>query len=145
MSRSPAGGCTIIHVSAVVLRDARGRILMVRKRGTSMWMNPGGKPEPGESAGECAAREVQEELGLRLDAARLLSLGEFAAPAANEAGHTVVADVFDWPEAVAADVAPTAEIEETRWVTTDDLGDETLAPLFVDHIVPAIGLHVTAE
>jgi len=37
----------IIRVSAVVLRDAQGRVLMVRKRGTSMWMNPGGKPEPG--------------------------------------------------------------------------------------------------
>ncbi|MEZ5088030.1 MAG: NUDIX domain-containing protein [Tessaracoccus sp.] len=84
-----------IRVSAVVLRDAHGRILMVRKRGTTMWMNPGGKPEPGESAAECAAREVGEELGLRLDPHHLLPLGEFAAPAANEAGFTVVADVFD--------------------------------------------------
>ena len=135
----------IIRVSAVVLRDRRGRILMVRKRGTSMWMNPGGKPEPGESATECAVREVAEELGLSLDVECLVRLGEFAAPAANEKGFTVVADVFDWPTAIPADVQPTAEIEETRWVTTDDLGDETLAPLFVDHIVPAIGLHVTAE
>ncbi|MFT3886898.1 MAG: NUDIX domain-containing protein [Arachnia sp.] len=140
MSGSPAGVRMIIHVSAVVLRDARGRILMVRKRGTSMWMNPGGKPEEGESAEECAAREVREELGLRLDTARLLPLGEFAAPAANEAGHTVVADVFAWPEAVAADVVPTAEIEETRWVTSTDLADDTLAPLFLEHIAPALGL-----
>ena len=128
-----------IRVSAVVLRDERGQILMVRKRGTSMWMNPGGKPEPGESAVECAAREVAEELGLRLDPARLLPLGEFAAPAANEAGFTVVADVFDWPEPVSAPVIPTAEIEEIRWVNDDDLYDDTLAPLFIDHIIPAIG------
>lgn len=39
---------SLIHVSAVVLRDAEGRVLMVRKRGTGMWMNPGGKPEAGE-------------------------------------------------------------------------------------------------
>ncbi|MDF1489448.1 NUDIX hydrolase [Tessaracoccus caeni] len=128
-----------IRVSAVVLRDERGQVLMVRKRGTSMWMNPGGKPEPGESAAECAAREVAEELGLRLDPARLLPLGEFAAPAANEAGFTVVANVFDWPEHVSAQVTPTAEIEEVRWVTDEDLHDGTLAPLFVDHIAPAIG------
>lgn len=112
---------------------------MVRKRGTTMWMNPGGKPEPGESAAECAAREVGEELGLRLDPHHLLPLGEFAAPAANEAGFTVVADVFDWPESVPSRVRPTAEIEEVRWVTADDLGDDTLAPLFLDHIVPALG------
>ncbi len=112
---------------------------MVRKRGTSMWMNPGGKPEPGESAAECAVREVGEELDLRLDSSRLLPLGRFAAPAANEAGFTVVADVFDWPDAVPCGLVPTAEIEETRWVTDDDLDDYTLAPLFRDHIVPAIG------
>jgi 8-oxo-dGTP pyrophosphatase MutT (NUDIX family) len=128
----------IIRVSAVVLRDVQGRILMVRKRGTSMWMNPGGKPEPGESAAECAAREVAEELGLPLDAEGLVRLGEFSAPAANEKGFTVVADVFDWPTAIPADVQPTAEIEETRWVTPGDLGDDTLAPLFVHHIAPAL-------
>lgn len=122
----------------MVLRDARGRVLMVRKRGTGMWMNPGGKPEPGESAAQCAVREVGEELGLRLDASRLTPLGEFAAPAANEAGVTVVADVFDWPEQVPAQVTPTAEIEEVRWVTGDDLGDDTLAPLFVECIVPVL-------
>jgi 8-oxo-dGTP pyrophosphatase MutT (NUDIX family) len=124
----------IIRVSAVVLRDVQGRILMVRKRGTSMWMNPGGKPEPGESAAECAAREVAEELGLSLDVERLVRLGEFSAPAANEKGFTVVADVFDWPTAIPADVQPTAEIEETRWIAPDD----TLAPLFLDHIAPAL-------
>ena len=64
--------------------------------------------------------------------------GEFSAPAANEKGFTVVADVFDWPTAIPADVQPTAEIEETRWATPDDLGDDTLAPLFVDHIAPAL-------
>ena len=128
----------IIRVSAVVLRDVQGRVLVVRKRGTSMWMNPGGKPEPGESAAECAAREVAEELGLSLDVEGLVRLGEFSAPAANEKGSTVVADVFDWPAAIPADVHPTAEIEETRWATPDDLGDDTLAPLFVDHIAPAL-------
>ena len=132
------GDVVIIRVSAVVLRDAQGRVLMVRKRGTSMWMNPGGKPEPGESAAECAVREVAEELGLSLDVEGLVRLGEFSAPAANEKGFTVVADVFDWPAAIPADVQPTAEIEETRWVTPGDLGDDTLAPLFVDHIAPAL-------
>ena len=128
----------LIHVTAVVLLDREGRVLLVRKRGTSMWMNPGGKPEPGESAAECAAREVAEELGLSLDVEGLVRLGEFSAPAANEKGFTVVADVFDWPAAIPADVQPTAEIEETRWVAPDDLADDTLAPLFVDHIAPGL-------
>ena len=52
---------SLIHVSAVVLRDADGRVLMVRKRGTGMWMNPGGKPEAGEDGASCGAREVAED------------------------------------------------------------------------------------
>ena len=45
------------------LRRARdGHVLTVRKRGTSMFMFPGGKPEAGESPVEAGVREVREEL-----------------------------------------------------------------------------------
>lgn len=129
----------LIHVSAVVLRDSDGEVLMVRKRGTDMWMNPGGKPEHGEDGAQCAVREVGEELGLLLDAARLEPLGERCAPAANEDGWTVTAQLYLWPEPVGRDVVPAAEIEALRWITPSDLPDATLAPLFVDGIAPLLG------
>lgn len=125
-----------IHVSAVVLTDTAGRVLLVRKRGTTMWMNPGGKPEPGESPAQCGAREVAEELGLVLDPDRLVPLGEHAAAAANEPGHTVVSQCFYWPSPIDAAVEPAAEIDAIRWVTPEDLTDPTLAPLFVHSIAP---------
>lgn len=127
-----------IRVSAVVLRDDAGRVLMVRKRGTTMWMNPGGKPEAGESAAECGAREVAEELGLALDASRLEAWGEHVAPAANEPDHVVVADVLAWPDPIAGAVSPAAEIDAVRWVGLEELHDATLAPLFVDVIAPLL-------
>jgi ADP-ribose pyrophosphatase YjhB (NUDIX family) len=43
---------------------------------------------------EAAVREVHEETGVLLTAASLRPLGRYRAPAANEDGHTVVADVF---------------------------------------------------
>ena len=129
----------LIHVSAVVLTDPEGRVLLVRKRGTSMWMNPGGKPERGESSAECGAREVREELGLDLDPARLTPLGELRAPAANEPGHTVVSQCFAWPSPISHDVRPAAEIDAVRWVTPGERGDTTLAPLFVEAIAPLLG------
>lgn len=111
----------------------------MRKRGTHMWMNPGGKPEPGESGAQCAARELAEELGLGLDPDRLEFLGEHRAMAANEPDHVVVALAYRWPEPIDAEVAPSAEIEAVRWVTPADLSDPSLAPLFVGSIAPLLG------
>ena len=53
-----------IFVSAAVITDAAGRVLVVRKHGTSVFMQPGGKPEAGESAAEALSRELHEEVGL---------------------------------------------------------------------------------
>ncbi|MCL3776712.1 MULTISPECIES: NUDIX domain-containing protein [unclassified Actinomyces] len=47
-----------IRVSAVVILDAAGRLLTVRKRGTSRFMFPGGKPEPAETPEHTAVREA---------------------------------------------------------------------------------------
>ena len=50
---------------AVVVRD--GRVLLVRRRNepdAGLWGFPGGHVEPGETCGECAAREAAEEAGV---------------------------------------------------------------------------------
>ena len=49
-----------IIVSALVIRNSLGEVLTVRKRGTTGFMLPGGKPEPGETAEETARREAAE-------------------------------------------------------------------------------------
>ena len=38
----------VISVVAALIRDERGRVLLVRKRGTAVFMQPGGKRHPGE-------------------------------------------------------------------------------------------------
>jgi 8-oxo-dGTP diphosphatase len=134
-----APGEQVIRVSAVVVRDAAGRVLTVRKRGTARFMLPGGKPDAGETPAETGARELREEVGVVADPAALRELGTYLADAANEAGWLVEAAVFEHADAVPADVAPAAEIEELRWL---DLVDEELpvdlAPLLRDHVVPAL-------
>lgn len=126
-----------IRVSAVVLRDDRGGVLTVRKRNTNRFMLPGGKPEAGESSTAAAIREVAEELAVELDVARLTLLGVFTAEAANEPGRMVEATVYTHPWVAVRGAA--AEIEELRWQPVRQCpypGD--LAPLLVDHVLPAM-------
>jgi 8-oxo-dGTP pyrophosphatase MutT (NUDIX family) len=127
----------VVTVSAVVLRHPdTGDILAVRKRGTTTFMQPGGKPEPGESALDAAVRELREELQVELDPDRMTLLGTFDAPAANESGWTVRGTVFVHPPV--SRIRPAAEIEEIRWVPemAEPAGD--LAPLMMTRILPAL-------
>ncbi|WP_311242927.1 NUDIX domain-containing protein [Microbacterium sp. WCS2018Hpa-23] len=124
-----------IHVSAAVIVDAAGRVLVVRKQGTTRFMQPGGKPEPGETPSQTLIRELHEELGLRLDEGNLEPLGTFVSEAANEPGHRVVAEAFSVAIA-AAEVTVQAELAELRWITPADAETLPLAPLSVEHLLP---------
>ena len=68
----------LIHVAAAVIRDRRGHILIARrpddKHQGGLWEFPGGKVEPGEPVADALARELHEELGIRVTSARPLIL-----------------------------------------------------------------------
>jgi 8-oxo-dGTP diphosphatase len=130
-------GCVgVITVSAVCFsRD--GTVLTVRKRGTTMFMLPGGKPEGDESAAACAAREVHEELGVVVDPDALRLVGVFDAAAANEAGFAVRATVFAFDGPIAPVVQ--AELEDARWVDpAAGIVDPFEAPLNREHVFPLL-------
>ena len=98
-------------------------------------MQPGGKPEPGETAAETLARELAEELGLQLAPEALEPLGEFTADAANEPGFLVVADVFR-ADIGTRDPVPDAEIAELRWITRAQASTLEVAPLARTYFLP---------
>src|SRR5215813_6306713 len=84
----------IISVVAALIRDSAGRVLLVRKRGTTSFMQPGGKRNAGESDVAALAREIVEELGCCIDQRSARSVGVFECAAANEPGFTVRAAVY---------------------------------------------------
>jgi 8-oxo-dGTP diphosphatase len=123
-----------IRIAAALLIGADGRTLLVRKRDTRAFMQPGGKIEAGEPALSALVRELAEELDVRIDPATAIYLGAFAAPAANEPGFEVHCELFE--VRIDHSVQPAAEIEEVIWISADSLQLPPLAPLTRDFILP---------
>jgi 8-oxo-dGTP diphosphatase len=129
-----------LKVSAVCVFDDGGRLLTVRKAGTTKFMHPGGKPEPGESAAEAAVRELREEVGIELAVDDLVLMGVWHGSAANEAATDIEATVFTAPGSWSA--TPAAEIAQLRWMSVDGAaGHDDLAPLLTEYVLPALLAH----
>ena len=124
-----------LRIVAAVFRNPVGDVLGVRKSGTSSFMMPGGKIEPGETRLQAVVREISEELHLDLDPGRLHHLGLFRAPAANEPGLTVRCDVYVWPDPLIALPTVHDEIVEAVWVPVTSRAPE-IAPLSRDVVFP---------
>ena len=120
---------------AAVITDRHGRVLLVRKRGSATFIQPGGKREAGEAALQTLARELREELGVRLVEASARLLGTFEDVAVNEPGRRVRAEVYRVQ--VLGEPLPGAEIAELRWLDPVPPHPVPVAPLSAGHILPA--------
>ncbi|MBL7233904.1 NUDIX hydrolase [Komagataeibacter oboediens] len=116
-------GIIRVVCAAIIVRE---RLLVVRKRGTTAFMLPGGKPDAGERPEQALIREIREELGCALTPGTELS-GDFTDVAANEPGFTVQARIWTGQLHGTPDAA--AEIAELRWIGAEDMAGLDLAPL----------------
>ena len=123
-----------IRIAAALMSRSDGRVLLVRKKATESFMQPGGKIEIGEHPQDALRRELSEELGIDIDPSEMTYVGRYTAPAANEPGRQVDAEVFRI--VIAHRVAPGAEIEEILWLDPSTPGAVKLAPLTRDNLLP---------
>jgi len=123
---------TPVLVVAVALIDRDGRILLQRRRLGSehggLWEFPGGKVEPGETPHIAAAREIEEELGVRLDAVRLEPVSfasDVAAPAPPRRSYVILLYTCRiWEGQVEC-----RDGEEIAWFRASGLADLAMPPL----------------
>ncbi|WP_440224733.1 NUDIX hydrolase [Dokdonella sp. MW10] len=123
-----------IHTVAAVITRDDGRVLLVRKRGTRIFIQPGGKREPGEASLATLSRELDEELGVTFDLARARYLGTFEDVAVHEPGRRVRAEA--WVVGILGEPRTGAEIEALAWIDPLAHGHVDVAPLSARHILP---------
>ncbi len=122
----------VIHKAGLFVHREGAMLLCRRRKGSPLLILPGGKLEPGETAGQALVREIAEELG-DVRVSRLKVVGRYQGPAANDQGKTVVIDLFSG--VLEGEPRPCAEIGELVWFGPDS--DETeLAPSLRDSILP---------
>jgi len=109
-----------IHVAAAVIRGADGRILIARRGETQhqggLWEFPGGKVEAGEAVQTALARELREELGIEVTAARPLIKIKHDYP-----DKQILLDV--WEVSTFTGEPHGAEGQPLAWVAPRDLAD----------------------
>jgi 8-oxo-dGTP diphosphatase len=104
--------------AAIIVQD--GRVLMVRRRvkeGELSWQFPAGAVEDGESAEQAAVRETTEEVGLAVEAVKLL--GERVHPKTGRQMSYVACSVLDGE----AHVGDEEEIAEVAWVMHGEISE----------------------
>ena len=130
---APVAGRKAAAVALVLLPDDDGRAcFLLTKRTptlrshTGQWALPGGRMDAGESAEVAARRELEEELGLRLDAQTALGLLD---DYPTRSGFVITPVVF-WAENPGAVVPNPAEVARVHLVPLEDL-DAPDVPRFV--------------
>ena len=110
-------------------------MLLVRKRGTAAFMQPGGKRDPGEDDVTALARELDEELGCRVVPETFAALGMFECVGGERAGPPGA-----MPRSMRS-MSPARSWRAPRstrslWIDPSAPPDIHLAPLTRDHVLP---------
>ena len=122
------------HIRKIgLILHRNGRLLVVRKKGGTLWILPGGKPDADETDEATLRREVLEELGCHVSWSRPYM--ECTAPAADL--HDVMVTVCCHIGEIAGVPRACQEIEEVRWIDIT-APDVPLAVSIEEEMLPAL-------
>jgi 8-oxo-dGTP pyrophosphatase MutT (NUDIX family) len=120
--------------ASVVVRDARGRLLLLRRPDNDLWTIPTGAVKRGETVTEAGVRECREETGVEVEITGLV--GVFSTPdhvieyrrgkKITEVRQPINVCLHARPVGGAA--TTTAEASEVVWVGPDELDGYDIHP-----------------
>ncbi|MBQ6621614.1 MAG: NUDIX hydrolase [Mogibacterium sp.] len=118
------------NIVVLCRQDGELRLLMIRRGGhpyLGCWALPGGFADEGETIEKTAARELEEETGIRGLSLRLT--GIYSAPGRDPRGWTVSAAYAVWLPDGALEAAAGDDAAEAQWIPVRLEGDEVIPEL----------------
>jgi len=136
----------VVPAVFALVRDASGRLLLVRRLDSGNWEPPGGRVDPGESAVHAVLREVEEESGLQV---RVTSVSGVYCDPEHVLVYRSLGEVrqqfavYLHAEPVAGALRPDrVETSAAAWFAVDDLDELPMTPVVRTRIEQ--GLHDAA-
>ncbi|MFC9433991.1 NUDIX hydrolase [Nocardia sp. NPDC057030] len=136
---APLANSLKVAVSALV-RDQRGRVLLIRRTDNGMYSIPGGGQELGETVAAAIVREVKEETGI--DVVVTAILGVFSDPR-----HVIAYDngevrqefsICFYANPIGGEPRPSSESDVVRWAAPEELSSLDIHPSIMLRIVEGL-------